>query len=390
MIVSACFAGFASPFAQIDEELVNDLTVEYARGYITRFVEVYAERLEKLAPGGIDLLKRWSCSDLSFQSVWHSSFGEITKLLCRQVQSTSLDLRTGRLLLRIVEAGLPGEFTLRLGRPARFHFANWLLPTSTALRLTSDGRLCNIELDFAQKSELVSFKANEKGCWTCGRAPCKPLDSVSIGDQDVLLITLTAAEGLQYDSFGHPAIKSLALSRTLSKAANLIARASPEYHLWTKRVLRQIIPLVWHGGRIYSGSDAAQPGLIHMSCIRQPIIGAEILVHEASHQYMHILCRLGPVDDGSDTNEYYSPVKSTTRPLSAIVTAFHAFANVVMFYRLLLKLNAESDYDISYSNTQISDLIPQLEVLAAPLRGNNALTPWGKGLVEPLLESFYG
>ena len=57
---------------------------------------------------------------------------------------------------------------------------------------------------------------------------------------------------------------------------------------------------------IESGSVEHYLGLIHLSAHAAPLPVAELLVHEASHQHMNLLTKLGPIDDGSDANTYYS------------------------------------------------------------------------------------
>ena len=110
---------------------------------------------------------------------------------------------------------------------------------------------------------------------------------------------------------------------------------------------------------------------------------AEMLVHEATHQYMYILCRLGDIDDGSDPKLYYSPVRRMERPLWAIVLAYHAFANVLLLYRLCRQSGIEDD---GYCSRHEALLVPQLRELERVLTQTNALTEIGRGLVEPLSE----
>src|SRR6185312_15271355 len=80
-----------------------------------------------------------------------------------------------------------------------------------------------------------------------------------------------------------------------------------------------------------SGSSASEPGRCHMSVRAGQVKLAEMLVHEATHQYYYLVTRLGPVDDGTDSTLYYSPVKNCYRPLAYILIAYHAFANVLLF-----------------------------------------------------------
>ena len=111
-----------------------------------------------------------------------------------------------------------------------------------------------------------------------------------------------------------------------------------------------------------------------------------MLVHECSHQYYHLLTRLGPVDDGSDTTLAYSPVKNTGRPISMILLAYHAFANVELFYRHCQAAGLE---DEGYCANNQEGLKPQLEQLEQALSATDALTELGQALWEPLAERIH-
>ena len=66
--------------------------------------------------------------------------------------------------------------------------------------------------------------------------------------------------------------------------------------------------------------------------LRKPMDIAEVLVHECAHQYFYLLAYVGPYDDGSDERLYWSPPLRRNRPLSRILMAYHALANVRLFY----------------------------------------------------------
>ncbi|HEX5707813.1 MAG TPA: HEXXH motif-containing putative peptide modification protein, partial [Pyrinomonadaceae bacterium] len=106
-----------------------------------------------------------------------------------------------------------------------------------------------------------------------------------------------------------------------------------------------------------------------------------MLVHESSHLYLHLLCRLGPINDGTDKTLYYSPAVRRPRPLERILVAYHAFANMSLLYRLCMEVGID---DEGYCALNQEKTLPQLEQLEAPLLDNPALTPIGRALFEPL------
>jgi HEXXH motif-containing protein len=154
------------------------------------------------------------------------------------------------------------------------------------------------------------------------------------------------------------------------------------YVPWVQRFLPDIAHLD-EADYLWSGSSGSRAGLIHASVHYQPAPLAEILVHEGTHQYYHLLGQLGPVDDGTDTTLYYLPAAGMNRPLHRIVLAYHALANVLLFYRLC---RANEAVDDGYCGRNEAKLAPQIEQLEAPLRDNPVFTAVGRGLCEPLIE----
>jgi HEXXH motif-containing protein len=215
------------------------------------------------------------------------------------------------------------------------------------------------------------------------------LDLFTIGTGPVVVLNDAATAGFDADGFG--AVESIGsegwVRSSVQAARELLAEASPTYLNWVSRVVRHFVPLKSVGSMIVSGSDPSQPGVIFASPLAGAALAAEVLVHEASHQYMHILCRLGLVDDGDPTPKYYSPVKGTMRPLWGIVTAFHAFANVSLYYREICRCPLTSQMDREYCTVQNEHLMPQLDQLRMSLRDNPALSWIGRALVEPLFQT---
>jgi HEXXH motif-containing protein len=107
-----------------------------------------------------------------------------------------------------------------------------------------------------------------------------------------------------------------------------------------------------------------------------------MLIHEASHQYLELLTKLGPTIDPQHKKLYYSPVKQCDRPLHKILLAYHAFANVMLFYRDAAACGLADSYFENLQNV----LNEELSQLEQPLIKNEAILPIGKALIEPLIE----
>ena len=111
-----------------------------------------------------------------------------------------------------------------------------------------------------------------------------------------------------------------------------------------------------------------------------------MLVHEISHQYYSLLTRLGPVDDGSDQNLYYSPFPRANRKMNRILLAYHAFANVLIFYydgykRDLIQKATYSAVVARHGS--------DLATLKSHLDASNGLTEIGFGLYRPVRERLH-
>jgi HEXXH motif-containing protein len=180
-----------------------------------------------------------------------------------------------------------------------------------------------------------------------------------------------------------PAAEKTAMTRALHGAVRLLARHAPIFLPWVGRVLRGVVPVAAKPSMIHSGGDQDHPGVVYLSFGCPPAALAEMLVHEGTHQYYHLLTCLGPLEDGSDSTLYYSPIKRTGRQIGMILLAYHAFANVLLFYRLCRRNGFEHDGYIRHNEDA---LVPQLDQLEAALRTTRALTPLGRALWEPLAE----
>jgi HEXXH motif-containing protein len=148
-----------------------------------------------------------------------------------------------------------------------------------------------------------------------------------------------------------------------------------------QRVVRQVALVEATPGVVHSGSYRDRHGFIHASAQSSVMSLAEVLVHEAAHQYFHLLCCLGPVDDGTDATQYYSPLVGKKRPLDRILFAFHACANIRNFYRLCMNNGAA---DVRYCRDHEPVVARQLDQLNVALRNNRTLTSVGRAIYDPL------
>jgi HEXXH motif-containing protein len=182
--------------------------------------------------------------------------------------------------------------------------------------------------------------------------------------------------------FEFPRITSTEV-QPFAAALDVLSLHVPEYLEWVQGVLRGVLVCRCDHSRTRSSSWMHAPGIVLVSWSADPVAVAEMLVHESSHQYFHLLSRLGRVDDGSDVREYFSPAVQRSRPLSKILIGYHAFANVLLFYQALLRNGFAND---PHCRATEERLCHDVELLALPLRDNPALTQIGRDMTRPLME----
>ncbi len=166
-------------------------------------------------------------------------------------------------------------------------------------------------------------------------------------------------------------------------AFDIIATAAPVYLPWVERVVHTLVPVQSRPGGTTSSSFELLPGVVALSYTSPAICLADALVHEASHQHFYLLAQAGPVHDGSDTDLYYSPGPRAERPIDRILLAYHAFANILLFYRAC-RQSRLVDADVCLRREQ--SYAQSLAMLDAPLEKTAALTTIGRSLYEPLAE----
>ena len=221
------------------------------------------------------------------------------------------------------------------------------------------------------------------GAWAADGV--EPLPSVGVSRSIYLLDASAPAAGDREQGFeGVEPVESIdaAMIQRFREAFDVLAAGATEYLRWVELILRGIVvtPRV-ESFRVVSGSGSAMPGMIHASYPAGLMDIAEILVHESAHQYFYMLERVGPVDDGTDRSLYWSPPIRKERPLRRILIAYHALANVRLFYEAVRAARVD---DGGYVDLNEQTIVDSLAELDAPLRGNPALTRFGRALYEPL------
>jgi hypothetical protein len=299
--------------------------------------------------------------------VWNDAFGAVRRA-ARQTPTPRLSGTAAALGLRLLERGQQGEWEIALDAPARLRWDDLLLPEASWIRATRSHETATILYERRGGRRRLCLRRGKHGWSTASRQALSTLERH--GGRYVLLHR-SAVDSLSLDGVPTVSAQGIAVARReLRRALDLLAQCAAIYLPWVARVLRTLIPVAssGRGTMIYSGSDQDWPGAAYFS-IRCPTVAiAEMLIHEATHQYFYLLARYGALDDRSG-RMFYSPIKKTSRPIGMILLAYHAFGNVLLFYRLCRHAGLA---DAGYCEQHEAALAPQVRQLQDTLAGARA------------------
>jgi HEXXH motif-containing protein len=388
------YRGFSCPQVGLDKPFAGLLVVEHARQTIQTFIERYASQLERRGSGLVPVLTSWLSHDETFETTWDLAFGQVFAALLSK-EPDDLEQYAGAVALRLHECGYGGEWELQLPNPVHFRFDRWLLPVCDSIQVSTASRAVSIRTQIANARHSTAFQHSQNG-WVGTTAHALPV-LVHRGIRCTVLtaesLPPAAARLLQTELYKYSNVdvdaQAEMLKRTWDAAVGLITEFAGIYLPWISYVLRNLIPLPAKPGMLNSGSDQLCPGVICISNQDHRCNLAEMLVHETTHQYLYILNRLGPLDDGTDQTLYFSPFRNTGRPIFFIVLAYHAFGNVLLFYRTAQAHGLSADEPGLHIDQRLQQLEQQLETLEQALQTTTALTPLGRALWEPLYEEIH-
>lgn len=392
---SQIYSGFSCPQVGLDRELLEVVVTEHARQSVQKFIECYSGRMELRASGLRSVLNNWlQCTD-TFETVWNPAFGEVFAAVFRN-GADDIERRAAMLALRLHERNHAGQWELPLSKPVRFRFDRWLLPPADTIEVLATAESVTLNMRTANGWRKTTFQHSENGWETNNDVEALPvltrpgirwtiLTAESLAPSSTVLLQ---TEVLGYGNADVDTQPELLL-HTCDAAVSLIAEFAGIYVAWVSNVIRELVPLRARPGIFNNGSIDLSPGVIcvsnGVSNQENPWALAEVLVHEATHQYLYIARRLGRMDDGKDETLYFSPFRNTGRPIYNILITYHAFANVVLFYRTALARGLSAGETSALAvQERVKDLEQKLEPLEQALQSTTSLTPLGLALWEPL------
>lgn len=277
------------------------------------------------------------------------------------------ELREDTLVPAVVRAAVASNGTLpfeaELPKPLRFRWDGVITAPATAVRY--DGK------------RLFVFRA---GAWTDDHSLAAP--SARFGSRTLDLVPPWALDtiSLATDDMPLSPLETDTIVAQIEDAAVFLAKATPSYFAWVDAVAAELLPLDGRDGHLRSRSQPHTPGCLGASFPTNGIALAELLVHEASHSYFDLARQFGKVEDGSDPQRYWSPVKNEGRPIDRILLTFHAWGNIDDLYGACI----EGGHDIEgYAERNRVRIREDMRALYAAIEGSPAVTEMGRALCEP-------
>lgn len=165
----------------------------------------------------------------------------------------------------------------------------------------------------------------------------------------------------------------------LQESLEFLNKTYPEYYKWVLCLLKEIT-LTKRPAKdmIASNSSAVRWGGISLAVPASPTETIEMLVHECTHQYFHMLSWLGGLTT-PDAPQFYSILKKRDRPLDRILLGYHAFGNACIVFNRLEELGFGNDIIDRKSTVH-----HYMQELVVPLENQALLSDLGKALFTPL------
>jgi len=328
------------------------------------------------------------------RDIWMPEMGFVLHLH----RTDKIDAASAQLALALsVANGETIEWSHEVGEDAEMLFAGTLFIASGRMdaRISAD----EVQIDFTGGTTPLSLRFRRTGnLWArVGEAvPERLCDAYLLACNDIGIYVNGFRTGEEMTSqvplLSHArAVSPDVISRhaeILEGAVDTIEQMGPNYVRWVGHAIKTVQMLdCWReeGDPVYTSSSwPSRPGMVSMGFSVAPTLFehkfrvADSFIHEASHQYLNLLSLAFPLANGEDTGYYYSVLARRERQIDRVLLAFHAAANMALFYaeafrrgRFECRHNFKWALDCSTS-------------LREPLDRTAGLSDVGKGIFKPL------
>ena len=288
-------------------------------------------------------------------------------------------------VLALHEVGFTDSWSIRPLKPMVHSFAGIKVLIEDYIVVDSSEDKLNIETSSMGKPKKIEFN-RINGHWReLGETPAPAL-KLAGHEIPVLVGKYMEPANLWLRFNDMPCMYDpLEVAGQLQEAADLILEHTPIYGPWIARSLKRLAIVEGLENLDLSRSSRQAPGMVYLSFPSRVVRMAETLVHECSHQHYHLLMFLDPLVNGKDETLYDSPFKMVKRPLERILTTYHAFANVWLFYKELESSSVTGQIR-SICDIMLKRYESELPPVLKPLQETDGLSDAGRALWEPLAE----
>ena len=154
-------------------------------------------------------------------------------------------------------------------------------------------------------------------------------------------------------------------------------------------LVNKIVPLKVISDANPSSSNSTILGIIFCTYTEDPLLLAEMLIHEFSHNKLFLFQEIDPLlnsavhGDGWADQSYYSPWRSDPRPLNGILHGLYVFNEVASFWYYIMSQFTEKEYShISFKRFYL--LVEQLKIAINVLKSECTFTESGQDLINEI------
>lgn len=171
--------------------------------------------------------------------------------------------------------------------------------------------------------------------------------------------------------------------RTLDEALKLIEAQLPTLFGEMQLYIQRVVPVGFDARQHLSASYAEAIGTIYVSLHPNPMVMAEALIHEFSHNKLNALFEVDRVLNNAFSSTHTSPVRPDPRPLHGVLLAAHAFLPVATLYERMLECRHPWSSDPGFAR-RLSQIVSSNHQAVSTVVAAAHTTPVGRGLVDEL------
>ncbi|HEX4341223.1 MAG TPA: HEXXH motif-containing putative peptide modification protein [Polyangiaceae bacterium] len=341
------------------DEIVARLRASHQRDYVWGLLVRSGETLARDAPALAALLVQSRDDVRSFASAIPVQQAALVAAACGKEDDAVWAAAQVGLALR--HAGVHAPWSARFRTPRRVRYAGWVSPPLE-------------ELDVAHLEELDAARSGDVSVRGWVR-----LAALTVRERSLAIVPRELRDICPIDADRWKTADSVPdCVAAFTESIDVVARGAPEYLDWIADGVHTLVPVEPPPGVSVSGSRQNVDGVVIIGLPVDSVSLGELLVHEASHQMLHLVEAAATISNGYDDRKYYSPFARAERDIRRMLVGFHAFANIALYYQRVGGHIARA-WHAQWS--------PALEACHHALVASPGLTSHGRALFEPVASS---